>query len=70
VINADITLENVFVPSHNKLKKATNFEKSCAPVLAKSRLAVAWQNGSLACGAYEATVKYCLERKQFGKPIA
>jgi|688.fasta_scaffold1014105_1 glutaryl-CoA dehydrogenase len=40
--NCDVTLDNVFVPSHNKLAKATNFEKSCAPVLAKSRLAVAW----------------------------
>jgi hypothetical protein len=70
VVNADITMENVFVPSHNKLKKATNFEKSCGPVLAKSRMAVAWQNASLACGAYESTIKYCLERKQFGRPIA
>ena len=60
--NADITLENVFVPNHNKLTKATNFEKSCAPVLAKSRMGVAWQNAGIACGAYEATVKYCMER--------
>jgi len=63
VENADIILENVFVPSKNKLAKATNFEKSLGPVLAKSRLIVAWQNCSLGCGAYEATIKYCLERK-------
>jgi len=70
VENADITLQNVFVPSKNKLAKATNMEKSLGPVLARSRLTVAWCNCALGCGAYEATIKYCLERKQFGRPIA
>ena len=42
VQNSEIFLENVFVPSYNKLAKATNFEKSCAPVLAKSRIVVSW----------------------------
>jgi alkylation response protein AidB-like acyl-CoA dehydrogenase len=40
--NSEICFENVFVPSYNKLAKATNFERSCAPVLAKSRIVVSW----------------------------
>jgi len=58
------------VPSYNKLAKATNFEKSCAPVLAASRISVAWGMVWAAVGSYEACVKYCMERKQFEKPIA
>ncbi len=55
-------MENVFVPSYNKLAKATNFEKSCAPVLARSRICVAWTTALNAVGAYEYCVQYCLER--------
>lgn len=58
------------MPNHNKLTKALNFEKSCAPVLAKSRISVAMGQVAIAVGSYEACIKYCLERKQFGKPIA
>ena len=31
---------------------------------------VAWSLVGVATGAYEAALKYALERKQFGKPIA
>ena len=58
------------MPNYNKLAKATNFEKSCAPVLAKSRIVVAWGLVWASVGSYETCVKYCMERKQFGKPIA
>ena len=35
-----------------------------------SRLSTGWGSCGIAAGAYEAALKYCLERKQFGKPIA
>jgi glutaryl-CoA dehydrogenase len=35
-----------------------------------SRLSVAWWIAGLAAGAYEAALKYTLQRKQFGRPIA
>jgi alkylation response protein AidB-like acyl-CoA dehydrogenase len=55
--------ENVFVPTKNKLTKATNFEKSTGQVLLASRLGVAWFITASAAGAYESCLKYCLERK-------
>ena len=39
-------------------------------MLRLTRAEVAWQAVGVAVGAYEATVKYALEREQFGKPIA
>lgn len=70
VQNAHITLKDVFVPDANKLAKATNFTQGLNAVLETSRLAIAWVACGVAAGAYEAALKYCLERKQFGRPIA
>ena len=39
-------------------------------MLRLTRAEVAWQAVGVAVGAYEATVRYALEREQFGKPIA
>lgn len=52
-----------------RLEKATDFA-STNLILEHSRVKVAWGAVGLACGAYEAALKYTLERKQFGKPIA
>jgi len=68
--NGRISLKDVFVPDSNKLAKATNFTVGLNAVLETSRLAVAWIACGVAAGAYEAALKYCLERKQFGRPIA
>lgn len=70
VQNADITLDNVFVPDRNRLAKGKDFTTGTNVVLESSRLVVAWMVGGLAVGAYEAALKYCLNRKQFGRPIA
>ena len=70
VQNADIDMKNVFVPDNNKLTKATNFATGTNVILESSRLGVAWMVAGCGCGAYEAALKYCLERKQFGRPIA
>ena len=69
VQNAHIKLENVFVPENNRLANVTNFE-DCTQVLTHSRLIVAWKASGIAAGAYEAALKYTLEREQFFRPIA
>lgn len=70
VQNADIYLENVFVPDHNKLAKATDFATGTNKILEHSRIKVIWGAVGCAAGAYEAALHYTLKRKQFGKPIA
>lgn len=68
--NADIEMKDVFVPTKNKLTLATDFGTGTAQVLEASRLMVAWTATGLMTGAYEAALKYTLQRKQFGRPIA
>ena len=70
VENADIKMKDVFVPNKNKLTHAKNFATGTNVILESSRLGVAWMIVGVACGAYEAALKYALQRKQFGKPIA
>lgn len=70
VQNAHITMKDVFVPDNNKLTHATNFSKGTNVILESSRLGVAWVVAGTAVGAYEAALKYTLNRKQFGRPIA
>lgn len=62
VQNADITLDNVFVPESNRLAKATDFS-SANKILEHSRIKVAWGAVGIAAGAYEAALKYTLQRK-------
>ena len=68
--NADITLTNCFVPDRNKLTHSKDFATGTNRILEASRLGVAWMAAGVACGAYEAALKYCLGRVQFGRPIA
>jgi glutaryl-CoA dehydrogenase len=68
VQNADITLENVIVPEHNRLQEANSF-RDTARVLRFTRAEVSWAAVGLAMGAYEAAAAYATERVQFGKPI-
>lgn len=70
VQNAEITLDEVFVPDNMRLNKAKSFATGTNAILEASRLGVAWMVAGVACGAYEAALKYTLKRKQFGKPIA
>jgi len=58
--NADIILEDVFVPDHNKLEKAKDFMSGANRILEHSRISVAWFGAAAACGAYEAALKYTL----------
>ena len=69
VLNADITLENVFVPAENRLAYVNRF-RDMALVLGAGRYGVAWEAAGVAAGAFELALKYTKEREQFGKPIA
>ena len=68
--NGDIVLDNVFVPDRNKLAHAKDFSTGTNKILEASRLSIAWQTAAIAAGAYEAALKYTLNRVQFGRPIA
>ena len=68
--NGDITLENCFVPDRNKLAHAKDFASGAKHILEGSRLMIAWMAAGVAAGAYEAALKYCLQRVQFGRPLA
>ena len=70
VQNADIKLEDVFVPEHNKLAKANDFATGTNKILEHSRIKVCWGAVGVAAGAYEAALRYTINRKQFGKPVA
>ena len=68
--NADVYMKDVFVSDYNRLTYATDFQKGTNALLKTSRVQVAFWSAGLAAGAYEAALKYTLNRKQFGKPIA
>ena len=63
VQNADIYLENVFVPDHNKLAKATDFATGTNKILEHSRIKVCWGAVGCAAGAYEAALRFTMNRK-------
>ncbi len=69
VQNAYVTLKNVEVHEENRLQNANSF-KDTAKVLKMTRAGVAWQAVGCARGAYEHTLKYTMDRKQFDRPIA
>jgi len=70
VQNTDIEFKDVFVPTNNKLTKAKDFATGTNKILESSRLGIAWMISGIASGAYEAAVKYVIQRKQFGRSIA
>ena len=69
VQNAIITLTDCKVSEADRLQNANSF-KDTANVLRMTRAGVAWQAVGCGRGAYELALKYTLERKQFGRPIA
>ncbi|HJX42100.1 MAG TPA: acyl-CoA dehydrogenase family protein [Geodermatophilus sp.] len=69
VQNALITLDGVRVPEENRLQGANSF-RDTANVLRATRVSVAWSAVGCSRGAYEHALRYAMERKQFGRPIA
>jgi len=69
VWQADITLDNVRVPAENRLPGARSF-KDTSRVLATTRSTCAWAALGHATAAYDTALRYALERRQFGEPLA
>ncbi len=69
VQNAEIALEDCRVSEGNRLQGARSFADT-AKVLRMTRAGVAWQAVGNMAGAYELTLDYTKNRKQFGRPIA
>ena len=69
VWQAEITLDEVRVPAENRLPGARSF-KDTTRVLATTRSTCAWAALGHATAAYDAALRYALERRQFGEPLA
>ncbi len=70
VQNGDLTFTDVFIPDNNRLEKARDFMTGAGLILLQSRLSLSWMICGIAAGAYEAALRYTMQRTQFGKPIA
>ncbi len=69
LLNADIVMDGVYVPSENRLAKVSSV-KDTYKVLMFGRNGIGWECAGTAVGAFEVALKYAQEREQFGKPIA
>ncbi|SDC89209.1 glutaryl-CoA dehydrogenase [Geodermatophilus telluris] len=69
VWQAEITLEGARVPVEDKLANCRSF-KDVSTVLDRTRYTVAWRALGVATAAYELALAHCLQREQFGQPIA
>lgn len=69
VNNVVISLKECVVPESNRLPNCHSF-RDVAGQIDDGRAGVAWEAVGIAMGAYEAALRYSLQREQFGKPIA
>jgi glutaryl-CoA dehydrogenase len=69
VWQADITLDEVRVPAGNRLPGARSF-KDTTRVLATTRSTCAWAALGHATSVYDTALRYALQRRQFGEPLA
>ncbi|HEY3979788.1 MAG TPA: acyl-CoA dehydrogenase family protein [Streptosporangiaceae bacterium] len=69
VWQADITLDGVRVPAGNRLPGARSFADA-SRVLATTRATCAWAALGHATSAYDTALRYALQRRQFGQPLA
>jgi glutaryl-CoA dehydrogenase len=65
----DVLLQDVRVPTENKLAGANSF-RAATRVLTSTRGGAAWESLGHAVAAYEIALDYAKQRVQFGKPIA
>jgi glutaryl-CoA dehydrogenase len=66
---ADVSLDGVRVPLESKLPGANTF-KDAGRVLVATRGVCAWAALGHAMSAYDTALTYCLQREQFGRPLA
>src|ERR1700753_3125810 len=69
VWQAEITLDNVRVPAANRLAEARAVNDT-SRVVCTTRSTCAWGALGHATACYDAALRYALERKQFGEPLA
>lgn len=62
-------MENLKIPANRLLGKIGEGYKYAIDILNEGRIGIAAQMIGLAQGAFDATLPYLSERKQFGKPI-
>jgi alkylation response protein AidB-like acyl-CoA dehydrogenase len=67
---AEVVMENCFVPDENMLGEEGEGFIQALQILDGGRISIAALGLGTAIGAFETTVKYTKERKQFGRPIA
>lgn len=67
---AEMIFEDCRIPKANVLGKVGEGFIQAMKILDGGRISIAALSLGIAKGAYEASVKYSLEREQFGKPIA
>ncbi|MBG15080.1 MAG: acyl-CoA dehydrogenase [Crocinitomicaceae bacterium] len=67
---AELIFDNVRVPKENVIGNVGEGFKQAMKVLDGGRISIASLSCGIARGALDASVKYALEREQFGKPIA
>lgn len=63
---AELKLENVRIPTENKLECANSF-KDASKILTATRYGVAWEAVGPAIASYEAALTYAKDRKIFGR---
>lgn len=66
---ADIILDEVFVPEDHVMPDATSF-RDTSRVLFSTRVGVAWSAVGQALGCFEGALQYVQQRQQFGRPLA
>ena len=69
VQNAEVHLEDVFVPEEDKLAHANSF-RDTNKVLKSTRSVVGWQAVGIQMGALDVALEYSGERQQFGRPLS
>jgi short/branched chain acyl-CoA dehydrogenase len=65
-----ITFTDVIVPKENLLGEVGKGYKYAIEILNEGRIGIASQMVGIAQGAFDATIPYLHDRKQFGKPLA
>ena len=66
----ELHFENMYVPGEQLLGEENKGFSQFLSTLAGGRISIGAMSLGIAQGAYDVAVKYAMERKQFGKPIA
>jgi len=68
-ITGEVVMDNVFIPEENAFPDVRGL-KGPFTALNSARFGIAWGAWGAAESCWKTALEYCLERKQFGKPLA